>query len=988
MATTTELAVRLLGELDLRLGETSLPPLESGRAESLLAYLLLHRDAAQPRQRLAFLLWPDSSEAQARTNLRHVLHTLRRALPDAERFLEVTPRTLRWRPDAPLRLHGAAFEDALARARGDDVDALREAVDAYTGDLLKGSYDEWVLEEREHLRHCHLDALDRLGPGLAGAGESARAIVYAERLVRHEPLREPPYRLLMRLHDQRGDRARALRVYHACAAALGRELGVEPSPPTRELYEALLPGPAPEDEAQAPGSALVGVSAERTRLTELWRASERGRAQLVLVTGEAGVGKTRLVEELRSWCAHRGATIAEARSYPAEGVLAYGPVAAWLRTEGLAPRRVRLDRGRLAELARVLPEIGARPEPLPDSEQRQRLFDAIAAALVASSAPLLLVADDLHWADRETLQFLHYLLRSAPAAPLLVAATARSEETSDPLEELVTALRATGRLEEVALGRLSREETALLAGDGVDAERLFAETDGNALFVVEALRAGWSGGGPAPLSPRVQAVIEARLGQLSAPARELVDVAATIGREFTVELLERATSAEQPELVRGLDERWRRRVVADHGPDAYDFTHDKIREVAYRALSPPRRRHMHLRVAEALEAMHVHDPAPVSGELAVQYDRAGAAGEAVMWYRRAADVALELYASTDALRLLERALELVSDPDRELALITAALGALGNVEGFGSNRLAELQRRALELQDEPDAVLLRSLALAALTRGDFEAAGRAGEQLRKRGERDGDGVMDVEGHYALGVSAFWRSDLHAARHHLEAAVSGYRLEHRATHLVRYGLDPQVVCLSRLANTLGFFGEREAALDACERALALADEIAHEPTRSTALVFAALLALDLGDESALRRHAVDLRRRSDRLKAAAVTADCLAAYLDVLDGRAQGGLAEIRRVLEDVSEPGDGPLIRPSLVHLLVEACSIGGDHRGGLAATEVPLRIRLWEPETLDRRAEFLAALDAPGEQVKAARRAAAAARDARGPPRPASSPP
>src|SRR3954451_12769658 len=109
------LRVRLLGSMDLRLGEQSLPALDSARVESLLAYLLLHRDAPQPRQRLAFLLWPDSSEAQARTNLRHVLHKLRRSLPDDERFIEITPRTLRWRPGAPLRLDVATFEDALAR---------------------------------------------------------------------------------------------------------------------------------------------------------------------------------------------------------------------------------------------------------------------------------------------------------------------------------------------------------------------------------------------------------------------------------------------------------------------------------------------------------------------------------------------------------------------------------------------------------------------------------------------------------------------------------------------------------------------------------------------------------------------------------------------------------------------------------------------------------------------------------------------------------
>jgi hypothetical protein len=131
------LRVALLGELSLCVGDAALPPLESGRAESLLAYLVLHRDAPQPRARIAGLLWPDSSEAQAPTNLRHVLHTLRHSLPESDRHLETTPRTLRWH--GPLDLDVARFEDALARG------GLEEAVDAYAGDLLEGSYDAWVI---------------------------------------------------------------------------------------------------------------------------------------------------------------------------------------------------------------------------------------------------------------------------------------------------------------------------------------------------------------------------------------------------------------------------------------------------------------------------------------------------------------------------------------------------------------------------------------------------------------------------------------------------------------------------------------------------------------------------------------------------------------------------------------------------------------------------------------------------------------------------
>ena len=137
------LRVRLLGPIDLRIGERQLPPLDSARAESLLTYLLLHRDVPQPRQRLAFLLWPDSAEGQAQTNLRKVLHNLRRALPDTDRTIEIGPRTLRWQPDAPLWLDVEQFERALAGGQ------FEEAVQLYAGELLEGRYDEWLTDERE-----------------------------------------------------------------------------------------------------------------------------------------------------------------------------------------------------------------------------------------------------------------------------------------------------------------------------------------------------------------------------------------------------------------------------------------------------------------------------------------------------------------------------------------------------------------------------------------------------------------------------------------------------------------------------------------------------------------------------------------------------------------------------------------------------------------------------------------------------------------------
>jgi DNA-binding SARP family transcriptional activator len=982
------LRIRLFGELELRLGEAPLPALESARAESLLAYLLLHRDAPVPRQRLAFVLWPDSTEPQARTNLRHVLHNLRRALPGADGFLEITPRTLRWRPDAPFRLDVAEFEAALGRSDGDPVAALREAVEAYGGDLLEGSYDDWVRDERERLRERHVEALDRLAALLAERGEHAEAIRHAERLLRHDALREETYRLLMRLHEARGDRARALRAYHACAAELERELGIEPSAPTRAAYEALLPAHEQAAAALAAlgGPALVGRGPERTRLAQLWRATERGRAQLVLVTGEAGIGKTRLLEELRSWCAQLGAVTAEARSYPAEGALAYGPVVAWLRSEPLAARRRRLDGGRLAELARVLPELDLPlPEPLPEGEQRQRLFDALAAAVLAPGAPLLLLADDLHWADPETLRFLHYLVRTAPDARLLVAATARREEigAGHPLDELATALGALERCVEIEVGRLSPRETAVLAErvaggplEPAAAKRLFAGTEGNPLFVVEALRAGWAGGGGA-LSPRVQAVIEARLAALSPAARELAGIAAAIGREFTADVLAQASGAGEEELVRALDELWRRRIVRDRGPDAYDFTHGRIREVAYRAVAPARRRRTHLLVAQALERLHADQPAGV----AAHYERAGSADSAVSWYARAAEGAQQLPAAGDALRLLERARRLVATlPDgsgreaRELALVTAELAPLAIVDGFSGTRLAERQRRGHELaralRIEPEPPLLRSVAMTALAAGDFDRSRDFAGRLRGRAERDADGVGLVESDYVLGVSAFWQGELAAARRHFEAAVDRYRPRHRSTHLVRYGLDPAVVCMSRLGNTLWFLGRPRAAARARDSALALATEVVHPATASTARVFAALLALELGDADGVREQVATLAasEREREVRVIQVKLPALSGYVDVLDGRWESGLGRIRDALEQAQRMEHAPGLSASVARLLAAACVVAGDPCAGLAAADSLLEsaVGLWDAEALRLRAEFRAATSAPGSEVRA----------------------
>ncbi|HVL86026.1 MAG TPA: AAA family ATPase [Pseudonocardia sp.] len=951
-----------------------MPTAGSARAEALLAYLVLHRDVAQSRRRLAALLWPDSAEPQARTNLRHLLHTLRGLLPGPDRFLEITPQTVRWRPDADVVVDLDTVDRLLATGRDDPQArraALTETARLADGDLLDGCDDDWLTGERDRLRRRHLDAVAELAELCAAQGDHGEGIGWAERLLRADPLREDGHLLLMRLHAARGDRAAAVRAFHRCTAILERELAVEPSAATRRVYQELVAAGGRQGAPRAAGPPLVGRTAERARLVAAWRATDVDGARCVLVTGEAGIGKSRLVEEFGAWCARDGAVHAAARCYPAEGPLAYGPVVDWLRHPALRAALRGLDRARLTELARLLPELLddvadlPSPLPLPEGEQRQRLFEAVTAAVLPPGRPVLLVVDDVPHADSDTCRLLHYLLRARPAARLLVVATARPEDLDQAhaAQDLLTGLRGRDRLTEIALDQLRLAEAATLVehvtgslpADAV-ARRLHRETGGNPLFLVEALRAGGA------VRAQVQSVIEARLARLGGPAREVLGVAATLGREFGVDVLAAAAGLDEDTLADGLDELWRRRIVREHGLGdrhaTYDFAHDRIREVAYRGLGPARRRRLHGRVAAALEHVHRDAPAPVSAQIAAHHEQAGDVGRAVDWYGRAAAAAQLLHAHARAVQLLGRALDLLGtlppSPARdrtELDLRVTMLAPLVPLHGYTSPEMIDVQRRAGELVSglgvEPSPPLLRSLALDALTRADFAAATEQGRLLLAAGERRGEDVLVVEGAYVLGIAAFWQADLAAARRHFELAVRRYRPDDRVAHLTHYGQDPKAVCLGRLACTLWFLGLPDDARRAHAEALAWSAEIGDPFTRMVALTFGALLAVELGDDREVRRLAAELvALGTDGMNSFVVAG--FAGYVTVLDGDVRAGLDAIRSSVRDAAEQPVAPGQHAMMQRLLLAAHLAVGDAPAARAVADRLLAMdgpaRLWAP--------------------------------------------
>ena len=853
----TRLVIHLLGEVVVVIDGRPVPELAAPRMQRLWARLVLARGHRLLRNQLACELWPESSDAQARTNLRKLLHDLRRSLPAEPELVDVDSRAVRWCAGPSAWVDVLTFTDAVARGE------LGEAIGSYGGVLLPDCDDDlWVEAERERLRRLAVETLAGLAAEADAEHRDSDVVGYARNLLRIDALHEPACRVLMRALARRGERSEALRTYDRLAGMLAGELGVAPEPATTALAERLR-RPAWGDRT---GPALAGRSREWRAATAAWREAVGGRARLLCVTGEAGIGKSRLVEELARRAAADGHAVVYGRAYEAAGRPPWGPVIDWLRSEPVRSGLDALDEVWLAELARLLPELrtahpGIPPVP-PDADVggRRHLLDAVSRGLLSSARPLLLVLDDLQWCDTETIELCGFLVESAPSAPVLVAGTVRDEEVAGmhPLARLRRHLVRTGALSVIALDRLDRAATTEIAARAgrrrlgpQAAARLWAETEGNPLFVVEAVRAGFGSAhrGSIALTPTVQAVITARLDRLSPGARSLVEVAATIGREFATPVLAAASGRNEDDLADDLDELWRHSIVRARGP-VFDFSHDRLRDVALASISPARRRRLHRSVADALEVQHADDLGPVSARIAVHLAAAGLTSRALDAYERAARHAYQVFALDaciallrEALRLLDRSVSGQSRDAVELRLLSAIGVPLVARLGYGAPEVQRCYTRALTLHRRlgcsPSPSVLRGLALHAVVTCRFPRAEDLGRELIVAGRRDR--TARVEGEYVLGVTAFWRGDFAAAEPHLSAAVDAYHIEDAPLHVARYAQDPLGVCLSRLALTQLFRGRPDDAERSIEEALRVATELGNPMTVAYVRAFDAILA---------------------------------------------------------------------------------------------------------------------------------------------------
>jgi tetratricopeptide (TPR) repeat protein len=795
---------------------------------------------------------------------------------------------------------------------------------------------------------------------------------------------------------------------------------VESSPQleaTRPVSRATAVPAAPRPALEAPTIALVGRAEEWTCLTRAWLAAQRGPPRCVLVSGVAGIGKTRLVEEFVRWADQQGGAIATSRCYGTVGRLPYAPLADWLRSPALRDSLSDLPEVWRGEIAGLLPEVGiqsseiASRRDVPHTEARRRLFEAMVRAIAGTPQPLVLFLDDIQWADRDTLEWIGYFLRSEEPLSVLVLATLRLGEV--PLEDRLNAvlldLRREGRIGEVSLEPLNAAETTALAiavaGGALDtaaAQRLHRETEGHPLYIVEMLRAkeaGLNGADPLAanlsaerpatgpkdrrsLPQRVLATIEGRLAQLSAPARIVVGVAAVIGREFRLDLLAGSSGISEDEAASALDELLERRLVREQSGGSYDFSHDNIREVAYGGLGSTRRRLLHHRIAEAQIASTAGSRSAAAG-IAKHLEQGGYLEEAIPYYKLAAEHALDLYATAEAVLHLDTAIELLTQLPASVArlaleidLRTALCAVLISVEGYSGPRILREHTHIQSLCDRagviPTPPLLRSFAHPLILRAALSELEALGQQLLMAVPVGGDSILSVEAHYVLAVAAFWRGEPAAAAGHFQTGLEAYRSENAREHIKIYGQDPAAICGIRLGYALAMMDRPVQARSALEHGLAWAESLGHPHSLAYARQWGTYALILLGDEAGARR-ALDAAMGVPQVSALShwsIMNQALDGFLLAREGHADRGIELMKRSAEDWASRGY-KLAVPQNRAFLAEICLDAGRLKEGFAAldegaaTSRETGMAYCDAELLRLRGELLAASGAPAPEVR-----------------------
>ena len=766
-------------------------PVDLGRrqAVALLAYLAV-TGRRHNREALTALFWPEFDRNRGRAALRRNLSALTTAL--AGPWWDIDREAIGLRAGPQLWIDVTRFGELLAACQRHEhpasttcsacVDALTTAVSLYRDDLLAGfgvraspEFDDWRLFHAEELQRQLAGALEQLALAHIARAMPEPALAYGRRMLALDPLHEPAHRLLMRVYAWAGQRAAALRQYAACVQVLDREVGVAPELETTELHAAIKANRIPPlptgmesfeashvDEQQdaaeldlassyrrlparkqqgstrtrshVPPAAIahgrfVGRERDVAVADLVWRQVAQGNRHVLLVSGDPGIGKSRLLEELAGRFSGLGARVLVGSCF-AEGGAPYAPITQILRRllddEPHAVEDLDLPADVLAGLLMLAPALRRRfPAGLDHPAQagtvaQDQLVESLVTlcTVLAAAAPLVICVEDIHWADQSTLALLRHLARSMGGRRLLLVLTHRPAEPghSEALDDVLLDLQRERLATQLRLTPLDRSETRELVASVLGGttpigaavlDEVHRTTEGNPFFVEElckalldqgklSIRGGqwqWSGPEPFALPWTIRRAILARVNRLSLPAQDILRLAAILGRTFEVATLRAMSGWDDERLATVLDDAERMQLlggVQRGGRITITFGHALIPFTLRESLSALRRQLLHRQATRAIEATR---PGDVEA-LAYHFTAAGERDQAIAYAWRAARRAEALYAYETALQHLQTILSLIEPDDRgeqRLAVLEQAADL---------QRLADRLSEAVQLYQE------------------------------------------------------------------------------------------------------------------------------------------------------------------------------------------------------------------------------------------------------------------------------------------------
>lgn len=707
----TGLRLRVFGIPSLRYPDGS-PALNASAAKdlALLTYLTLE-PGSHTREEVAALFWGDSPDLQARASLRQALKRLKAVAGDA---LQLTRQTLNL-VEPPLC---DALEFQAAAPREPVVAAGFEVPRFFTGMSLRHApgFEEWLDGTRLRLLRQYHQVLSSLSRDAMTRWCWRESADWAERWLASDPLSDEACRILMEALYLAGDPGTALARAREYEARLTREVAGPPSAALVELKRRIESDPGVEprrpisEEWLARGpqleSGMVGRSEEWASVMDAWRAVSRGRAKVILLEGEAGVGKTRLAEEFLRWALAEGAVVLRGRGYDPTMGTPYGPLVEALRCGLSAPGLAGTDPEWLTEATRLLPELRRRfptlaePAPATDPAGRGRLFESVAQIVLAlaTEAPVVMLIDDVQWCDGETCSLLHFLARRWSAAPiaLVTTLTLGELERDAPAARLCRALRVQAHATTVTLAPLNEDQVWTMihemghirspeAGRRF-ARRVFEVTSGNPFYVIELLktlfaqgllaveeptrmwRAGpevnFDSSRPWPMPQTVQDAIAERVARLPPDLRDLLATAVLAGPACETDLLSHVHGISRLHVAALCEELVGRRLLVE-AAGVYRSAHSLISDVVHGEITASRRREIHRCIALALEAMAEGvSRQDLAGRIARHAEHGGEGRMACRYALEASIAALGRYAPDEALSWLDLAAVTAVGPEQ------------------------------------------------------------------------------------------------------------------------------------------------------------------------------------------------------------------------------------------------------------------------------------------------------------------------------------